>query len=608
MKNLFIILFLSSFIVFGQGKNIALISRIESGNNDNLQKLSVLIDSLNSSNKIDYLIITGDLSYSNDDNDYKLLNELLNTLKFPYAILAGGNDNKNYPYDWANYFDKIEGDNLLIETDQFLIAGINGYLPYSKYQHFSIENLTWLRSTLKGNGKSRTKISILSFPLSSEISNKESYLSILKNNGTKLIIQPTQGKSSSEIVSGIRTISLQDGFFDPKGNEFYHIMSLNNNSVSFSKIMINGKEEKIETIDLSIDTPSSELHAPSQEEKLAESLVQIETNTSTYSRPIRTKDKIISFSEEGIISCYDTTGRQKWDYDSYGNSLSSPVAENGVVTVANLNGDLSSISQLDGEQIQTIGFSEPIITDLLTIEYKGNKELMIPKLTKSKTAIVFGSISGKQSCFDLETLQEYWVNNSAKGLILNKPLSIDNKIFFNSRDGFLYSIDSRNGLMIWKWRESNNNYVTDGSPVTDGTKIFVVSEDGTLSAIDLLLGKTEWKLSKHNVIDKISISLDKKYIIAKSNGNKILMINCDKGTIAKEIKLSFNFDNYPSDILQNENAIYFASDEDLYSIDNKYRVNKIFSNKNGVINYLELFNNKIMISDLNGRITIINEP
>ena len=608
MKNLFIILFLSSFIIYGQGKNIALISNIESGNNDNLQKLSVLIDSLNSRNEIDYLIITGDLSYTSDNSDYKLLNELLNTLEFPYAILAGGNDNKNYPYDWTDYFDKIEGDNLLIETDQFLIAGINGYLPYSEYQHFSIENLTWLGSTLKDNGKNRAIISILPFPLSGSFSNKESYLSILKNNGAKVIIQPTQGKSSSEIIGGIRAISLQDGFIDSKGNIFYHKMSLDNNFASFSKITIEGNEEDIENFDLSIDIPSTELKSPTQEEKLAESLLQIETNTSTYSRPIRTKDKIISFSEEGIISCYDTTGRQKWEYDSYGNSLSSPVSENGIVTVANLNGDLSSISQLEGEQIQTIGFSEPIITDLLTIEYKGNKELMIPKLTKSKTAIVFGSISGKLSCYDLETLQEYWVNNSAKDLILNKPLSIDNKIFFTSRDGFLYSIDSRNGLMIWKWKEGNTNNVTDGSPLTDGTKIFVVSKDGTLSAIDLLLGKTEWKLSKHNIIDKIAIALDKKYIFAKSSANKILMINCEKGTIVKEIRLNFNLDNYPSDILQNENAVYFSSGENLYSIDNKYRVNKIFSNKNGVINFLELFNNKIMISDLNGRITIINDP
>ncbi len=608
MKNLFLILLLSSFIIHGQGKNIALISNIESGNNDNLQKLSILIDSLNNRNNIDYLIITGNLSYSNDDNDYVLLNELLNTLKFPYAILTGSNDNKNFPYDWTEYFDKIEGDNLLIENEQFLITGINSYLPYSKYPHFSIENLKWLGSILKENGKNRSIISIAPVPTTSEISNKDSYLSILKNNNTKILISPAHEKSSSEIIEGIRTIFLQEGFIDSKGNIFYYLMSLEKNSASFSKITLEGIEEKIDNIDLSIDISASEVKSAPQEEILSDRILQIETNSSTYSRPIRTKDKILSFSEEGIISCYDTTGRQKWDYDSYGNSLSSPVSENGIITIANLNGDLSSVSQLDGEQIQTIGFSEPIITDLLTIEYKGDKELMIPKLTKSKTAIVFGSISGKLSCYDLETLQEYWVNNSAKGLILNKPLDIDNKIFFTSRDGFLYSIDSRNGLMIWKWREGNNNNVTDGSPITDGTKIFVLSEDGTLSAVDLLLGKTEWKLSKHNIIDKIAISLDKKNIFAKSNDNKILIISCNKGTIVKEIKLNFNLDDYPSDIVQNGNAVYFSSGENLYSIDNKYKVNKIFSNENGVINYLELFNNKIMISDLNGRITIINEP
>ncbi|MFA7287921.1 MAG: PQQ-binding-like beta-propeller repeat protein [Melioribacteraceae bacterium] len=608
MKNLLLILFLSSFFAFGQSKNIAFISNIESGNNDNLQKLSILIDSLNNCKNIDNIIITGDLSYTKDDNDYKLLNELLNSLKVSYSILPGKNENVNYPYDWSDFFDHIEGDNLLIEADEYLITGINGFLPYSDYKHFSMENLTWLGSTLKEYGKNRTIISILPFALSEQISNENGYLSILKSNRTGVIIQPTKEKNSSEIIDGIRVISLQDGFIDKNGNPYYHLMSLNGSSVSFSKIIIDGEEEKIETYDLSVDISNPELNLAPSESGFSKGLLKIETNTSTYSRPIRTKEKFISYSEEGIISCYDTTGRQKWDFDSYGNSLSSPVIDNGIVTCANLNGDLSSISQLGGEQIQTIGFSEPIITDLLTIEYNGTKELMIPKLSRSNAAIVFGSISGKLSCYDLETLQEYWVNNSAKGLILNKPLNTDNKIFFTSRDGFLYSIDARNGLMIWKWRESNSNNVTDCSPISDNKNIFVVSKDGTLSAIDLLLGKTEWKLTKRNIIDKVALSFDKKYLYAKSEGNKFLVINCDKGTIIKEIKLNFNLDNFPSDILQNENAIYFASGESLYSIDKKYKVIKIFSNENGVINYLELFNNKIMISDLNGRITIINEP
>ncbi|MCK9279442.1 MAG: PQQ-binding-like beta-propeller repeat protein [Melioribacteraceae bacterium] len=608
MKNLFIILLLSSFVLHGQNKKIAFISNIESGNNDNLQKLSVLIDSLNNISGIDHLIITGNLSYTSDENDYILLNELLNSLKIPYSILPGENENKNYAYDWANYFDKIEGDNLLIETSDFLITAINGYLPYSDYEHFSIENLSWLGSTLKENVRNRSIISILPFSLSDGISNEGGYLSIIKSNKIGLIIQPTQGKSSNEIIDRVRVVSLQEGFFDSKGNIYYHLMSLNGNFISISKITLDGSEDKLETIDLSVDISTSEKQTPDIGNRLSNALLKIETNTSTHSRPLRTKERIFTFSEEGIISCYDTTGTQKWDYDSYGNSLSSPVIENGIVTIANLNGDLSSISQLDGEQIQTIGFSEPIITDLLTIEYKGNKELMIPKLNKSNTAIVFGSISGKLSCYDLETLQEYWVNTSAKGLILNRPLNADNKIFFTSRDGFLYSIDSRSGLMIWKWRESNNNEVTDGSPISDGKKIFVLSKDGTLSGIDLLLGKTEWKLNKRNIFDKIALSQDNKYIYAKSDSNKFLVINCDKGTIIKEIKLNFNLDKFPSDILQNENAIYFASGKSLYSIDNKYKVTQILSNENGVINYLELFNKKIMISDLNGRITIINEP
>ncbi len=308
------------------------------------------------------------------------------------------------------------------------------------------------------------------------------------------------------------------------------------------------------------------------------------------------ENKIFICSNSGKVACIDSAGREFWKRDLSADIVTSPLPTDGYVTVGTSSGDIISLIAHTGEQLQSIGVDDSVTTDLLLLKYEGDQELFLPKQSNSKSSLVFGTAKGSLICLDLETLQEYWHNNDSKGRISGDPIFVQNKILFSSADGFLYSIDSRSGLMNWRWKESENINFSNAKIISDGKKIYAVSNDLRLYCLDLLLGKLIWKTDKPDLLNSKAVTGDKKNIIAKSDDGRILFFSADKGNLIRQIKFDTLFDSAATNIIEQNGKIIYSNDNAVYMINNKFKIEKIMEFGGEKVNFLLSAGDKKLIA------------
>ncbi len=340
-------------------------------------------------------------------------------------------------------------------------------------------------------------------------------------------------------------------------------------------------------------------------DSLYELVALLKLNSPLTTAPVFSDGKIIAI-EKDTISCIDPDGKVLWKHDISGKIVSQPIISGSQLVYGTLNGDLIVRDVNSGIQIQSIGIDDSITTNIVMIEYNGSNELMMPKQSNSKAAIIFGTALGKVYCFDVETLQEYWHNFDTKGKISSQLTIIENKVLFTRPDGFIYCLDISNGLLIWRWKEKEDTDFSNARILCDGKKVFAVSKNNQVYCIDLLLGMLDWKNEKLKALQDISLSNDKKILLIKSYDRKFTLLSSDKGKVIKEIKQEDEFDENSPPVIEDENNIYFVQKGSIFSLNKKYK-EKVFLNLGGEIinSFIKIDNKSFIISTTAGTLLII---
>ena len=344
--------------------------------------------------------------------------------------------------------------------------------------------------------------------------------------------------------------------------------------------------------------------ADTSEQFPVEILTRIELNSVQLNIPTIVRNKIYITEKSGKISCFDSTGTVVWQRQITSKINSTPIIADGQIAVGTSNSEIITLGTSDGRQIQSIGIDDSITTNLTATEYKGGKELFMPKQSSSKTAIIFGTSSGNIFCMDLETLQEYWRNNDSPGMIISQPIIVENKILFSGSDGYLYSIDSRNGLLNWRWKETAKTDFSNSKIISDGKKVFAVSEDFHLYCLDLLLGKLIWKLDNIKVQKSVALSKNGKDLFVKTFDRRFLIISANKGKVVKQIKHNTESDSASINPIEKNGKVYITYETSIFTLDKKYK-EEVILKFDTAINSLQLIgSNKFLVSTANGTILV----
>jgi len=316
-------------------------------------------------------------------------------------------------------------------------------------------------------------------------------------------------------------------------------------------------------------------------------LAKIDITSSSILEPIFSNNRIFVADRSGVIACYDILGNQIWKNDSLGELVSIPLIVDNYLISGTAVGDINEVKSISGELVQSVGTDDPVTTGINYTDYSGSNELVMPKATNSKAAIVLGTASGKIFCYDVETLQEYWHNTDARKRIRFNPVITGTNILFSCMDGYIYCIESGNGLLIWRWKESAERGFYNALILTDGKYLYAVSSDNILYCIDLLLGKLVWKSKENNIFPSIAFSKDMKNIIAETKGKKIVSFSAEKGKIVKEIYLSAEFDSTSIPVIDIGKGLLYC-----------YQGNIFITNNNGTEENIYNFGDSRIISNM----------
>ncbi|MDH7605877.1 MAG: PQQ-binding-like beta-propeller repeat protein, partial [Melioribacter sp.] len=504
-------------------------------------------------------------------------------------------DAKGWTYFQDNYDDKFA-----IRFNNKIFIGLSPIIPLTNYYHYITENINWLNETLDTLKLSDEIYFFSPVQFDVKVDNWKTLLTNLSGKNLKLMINGNATKTELRNLHGYSILDVQSSQHTNKKIFDFVLIEISDDSV---KIFDNTKKI-ITAFDKTIDIPKEKIDIDKLQAINSDILLSINLNSTMLKSCSYWNNKIYTFDYSGLISCIDTTGKVKWEFDANGNIIGKPIIADMMIATATFQGDLISLSAISGEQFQSIGFEDYITTDLLAINYNGDKELMIPKLSQSTTAVVFGTSSGKVYCYDLETLQEYWSNNYCKEMISSNLLYVDNKIFYTSRDGFLYCIDARNGITIWRWKEKANTDLSYSQLLSDGKKVFVISQEGILYAVNLLLGKLDWKIN-NQFFQNFGLSENKKMIFAESQNNEFMIISADKGKIERKIKTDINFLNSFSTPVEIDNKIFWSGNGFINYFDSKFNsVKNLYLGTAPIHPVEKISSNKYLTSNIDGTIVI----
>jgi len=599
MKKYFLILVLFVLQNFAQRLNFVIVDEIDvrtKSGNDNLVEL---VNTLNQLSDIDFVVFN-ELD-SNLDNPDELITKTLKKIKFPVYIQPAKSSfwlDKSAREKFMNKFGDL---NFRKNYDSLKVIGLNSIVAWSDKPFFERETFSFLQNEKLDS----TFTSIVIFN-GAPIETKNFDLVEKYFNGSKVKLIAAPLVTRKDFVEG--NISVLNTTLNSRKKEVFQIITISEDSLI------------VKTSDLSGKLNKPNIHAlktnPFEKPKTSfqydpDKLLKwnFDVGYSIASKPIIYEGKIFVADVSGQVVCIDTLGRKKWDYYSFGYIYSTPTARDGYLAIGTVQGDMETINVKNGKQIQSIGFDSPITTDLTSFEYGGTYNLMLPKHSRSKAAVVAGTQGGILYCYDLETLQELWKFDQPSGAIIGKPIITKGVVLFYSLDGYLYSVNAQTGLISWKTKLTGKNdsniYASDLTHNSDD--VFISLTNGNLFSFDILLGKKNWEYNKYKLFTSLSVSKDGRYIYGKSTNDRFHILSAKLGTWVREIRTMVGNDNTNTEISELGKNIYYGNEEGyLVQINDNYDVDNIFRSEiTPLHSIIPLGKNKLLLGYHNGTISLI---
>lgn len=599
-------LFAAAASLFSQDFRYGWISDLHIGAPGADGALENIVNGINKHDNIRFVVITGDISQNGHSSEFEKAKNLLDKLSVKYYLIPGEHDIKFSETGGSKIKDLWGDDKFTFEYEGMKFIGLSNACDWHGISgHFSVEGLNWLDSLLAGTKPDQELVLLTHFPFTSETDNWYKVTNRLRNSGIRMIQTGSGHKNQIMSFSGIPAAMCREAMGDAKTPAGFTIVENRPDSLLFFDgnadsaaapwgAVFKGTKPEIPQIDSSdfIDYYSAVTSKAA-------------LNTTLNIPPVIWKNRIYTASPEGHITCIDSTGAKLWEFPAGTPVVSGPVIADSLLVFAAATGDLFTLKAATGKVIQTVGIGEPITSKLISINYKGDKFLIDG--SKPDTAIVMGTSSGKLMCYDINSLDQLWENNSAKDMIISKPLYVENKIVFGSQDGFLYCVDARSGVMIWKWSSTKNPAASqiECTPVTDGKYVYVVSSDKSVASIDLLLGKLHWK--KDNLpAAGAELSSDKTRLLIKGSNDKFYYISSGNGKVIKEVNLKSGPDSSPVTPLEYNGGVFTACRKGIVQyIDKDYNVRPlIYTGSSRLHSVMHLTPGKFAAADLDGLVTI----
>ncbi|MGZ8549444.1 MAG: outer membrane protein assembly factor BamB family protein [Chitinophagaceae bacterium] len=219
------------------------------------------------------------------------------------------------------------------------------------------------------------------------------------------------------------------------------------------------------------------------------------TDSTSYFRKLN----VISTSTSGVFDRVD------WRTQLDGPVRSSVASDGNNLYIGTTKGSFYNIDPSKG----TIKWTYKTSSINSTAAYTGGK-------------VYFTNIDQSLICLNSGNGKKVWSLSLGKRLkydwgfdnYFSSPVIHKNLLFVGSADGNLYSVETKNGRIIWKFHTGE---VIRGTPVIDNEMVYFGDVAGNFYAVYLKTGKLSWKFkTRGNSMDNARFGFDRKAIISSA--------------------------------------------------------------------------------------------
>ncbi len=610
MKRYALLFLVFAGCLFAQDYKYAWITDVHIGSPNSETDLDSVVSLINYYSDLKFTIVSGDITEKGKDLEMQTLKNFLDKLKKPYYIVPGNHDTKWSDSGTLKFKEFWKDDKFYFEFDNSAFIGLNtGILMRGGGGHFTPEDIIWLEKKIKSIPVNKEIYFVIHHPLNNEIDNWYKVNNILCNYNVKLILCGHEHAAKSMDFNGIPGVMGRSTLSQGKSWGF-NVVENAKDSLFFYTVGKDSLFKRWSGIEKKNLLTVAKIDSLDFVNYSADIIVTKDLNATVSVPPLVWENNIIISQFNGLISCFDSTGNFIWKYDLFGNIISKPAITENTLVAANLSGELFTIDPKNGHSLLSIGFNQPITSQLIAIDYNGSYDkLMFPKETNSKKAVIIGTSTGNLFCYDLESLQELWANKDAKGMIETTPLCYANKLIYGSWDSYVYCLDSRSGMLIWKAVPNKNFYYSTAvtPPLTDGKNVFVTSPDKNLYSIDINLGKIN-KSVKCDAWESFGLSNDNKKLYVKGMQDIFYTFSADKLNKIKEYNFKYGLDTMPCTPLEwNGNVIFGSKNGNVYLIDKNNKMKTLFfMGSSRILSLQQIKDNKFVAVNMDGKFVIFN--
>lgn len=164
---------------------------------------------------------------------------------------------------------------------------------------------------------------------------------------------------------------------------------------------------------------------------------------------------------------------------------------------------------------------------------------------------------------DIENPKIKW-QFKTQGTVRGAAVTLKNRIYFGSSDGFIYALDKNNGALIWKY-ETNGAIVS--KPLIHNNILYISSRDQNIYAINIDNGNLNWSFEMNEILSDYHGGW-KYYMASPSVIGKNILIGSGDGNlysiVASNGKLNWKYKTngrIRAKALVHDNKIYQPSND-----------------------------------------------
>lgn len=518
------------------------------------------IAQINAMERVDFVLVTGDITEEGDRACLLKAKECLSLLKVPCYTIMGNHETKWSESGCTAFGEIFGGERFEFEHKGVLFLGFNsGPLMRMALGHVAPQDIRWMKEEMERHGKDNPVVLVTHYPmLPGDVDNHYEVTDAVRKYNVRLFIGGHYHRFRNLTYDDIPGVLTRSNLRGKEGKGGYGLFEVEGDSLRVYEQRIGEKpvwRASFSLQDRLYDPNGESAHYPdysvNNTYKKTKSLWNLATGTAIYSSPAIEGEHLFVGNDEGRLTAYRLKdGKELWHFEARGRIVGAPAAAQGKVVFGSADGYIYGLDSQNGEQAWRVETKAPVLG----------------AVTIADGVAYIGGSDGCMRAIDLISGQVVWCYDQVKGYIETRPLLTQDKVIFGAWDNTLYALDRTRGTALWKWTGGLTRMHFSPAavwPVATDDRLFIADPERALTAIGLKEGTTLYRTYQSTVRESIGLSEDSKRVYGKTMNDSIV---CYDATTSASRQLwatnvGFGYEHAPAMLTEREGVVYGCTKE-----------------------------------------------